>query len=137
MPLSADQVRQILTINGVVIEDSQWLLLERWVQSLLEVNRSINLISRKDTEFIWEHHILHSLSLLTVHPLLGDSMVCDFGCGGGLPGVPLGIVRPDLEVTLLDSRQKKICFLEKNASTTALIESENCGGKRRRIGEIS
>ena len=107
-PLTATAVRRICLDNGLDISDSQWQLLEKWAALLLELNQKINLISRKETEFLWEKQILPCLALLIFRKFSTDTEVCDFGTGGGLPGIILAIVRPDLRLTLLDSRHKKI-----------------------------
>jgi len=76
-------------------------LLARW-------NRVYNLSAVRDPDDMVRRHLLDSLSVL---PWLGDAPLLDAGSGAGLPGVPLAIMRPKLEVTLLDSAGKKIRFL--------------------------
>ena len=93
-PLTATAVRRICLDNGLDISDSQWQLLEKWAALLLELNQKINLISRKETEFLWEKQILPCLALLIFRKFSTDTEVCDFGTGGGLPGIILAIVRP-------------------------------------------
>ena len=107
-PLTAENVRRICLENGLDISDSQWNLLKKWATLLLEANQKVNLISRKETEFLWEKQILPCLAMLIFRKFSLNADVCDFGTGGGLPGMPLAIVRPDLQLTLLDSRHKKI-----------------------------
>ncbi|MFH0991997.1 MAG: 16S rRNA (guanine(527)-N(7))-methyltransferase RsmG [bacterium] len=82
--------------------------LDRYVSYLLEWNSKVNLISRKDEDKIWKHHILHSVSLLLKVHLPMPSNIIDIGTGGGFPGIPLSILLPTCEFTLLDSIQKKI-----------------------------
>lgn len=77
-----------------------------------EWNRKINVISRKDMENVFTHHVLHSLAIaeyLSVQGLLPDSgTVLDLGTGGGFPGIPLAMVMPGVDFTLCDSIGKKI-----------------------------
>ena len=70
-------------------------------------NNKINLISRKDTEHFYERHVLHSLGIAKVLDFLPGSEVLDIGTGGGFPGIPLAILFPEVQFTLVDSIQKK------------------------------
>ena len=94
--------------NGIFIEKSQVDDFERFHQELLEWNEKINLISRKDYEHIIERHFIHSLSILKYVALKEKSFCLDIGTGGGFPGIPLSIARPDLRMLLIDSIAKKI-----------------------------
>ena len=73
-----------------------------------EWNAQINVISRKDMEHFYEHHVLHSLAIAKVMPFAPMTDVLDVGTGGGFPGVPLAILFPDARFTLIDSIGKKI-----------------------------
>ena len=71
-------------------------------------NSKINVISRKDIENLYEHHVLHSLAIAQVISFKPDSSVLDVGTGGGFPGIPLAILFPEVHFTLIDSIGKKI-----------------------------
>ncbi|GIV26841.1 MAG: ribosomal RNA small subunit methyltransferase G [Bacteroidia bacterium] len=71
-------------------------------------NERINVISRKDIEHLYLHHVLHSLSIAKVIQFLPGTSVLDIGTGGGFPGIPLAILFPDVQFYLNDSVQKKI-----------------------------
>ena len=73
-----------------------------------EWNAQINVISRKDMEHFYEHHVLHSLAIAKVLQFKPMAEVLDVGTGGGFPGVPLAIMFPDARFTLIDSIGKKI-----------------------------
>lgn len=95
--------------NGIVLEKEQIKQLERYRDELLYWNEKVNLISRKDHDNILEKHILHSLSILKyLQDIKFKARVLDVGTGGGLPGIPLKIARPDIFITLVDSIKKKI-----------------------------
>ena len=134
-PLTAENVRRICLENGLDISDSQWQLLEKWAALLLEVNQKVNLISRKETEFLWEKQILPCLALLIFRKFGLDADVCDFGTGGGLPGMPLAIVRPDLRLTLLDSRHKKIEVVQQMIERLKLSNAQAVLGRGEELGK--
>lgn len=71
-------------------------------------NEKINLISRKDTDNLEVHHILHSLAIGKVESFTSGSRILDVGTGGGFPGIPLAILFPEAEFVLVDSIGKKI-----------------------------
>src|SRR6056297_2244906 len=71
-------------------------------------NQRINVISRKDFQNCYLHHVLHSLSVAKVTGFVPGSAILDVGTGGGLPGIPLAILYPEVHFTLLDSVRKKL-----------------------------
>jgi 16S rRNA (guanine527-N7)-methyltransferase len=71
-------------------------------------NEQINVISRKDTENFYERHVLHSLGIAKVMEFNDGSSILDIGTGGGFPGIPLAILFPNCQFTLVDSIGKKI-----------------------------
>ena len=81
---------------------------EKLGELYLDWNEKINLISRKDTESLYEKHILHSLGIAKVIQFKDKTMILDVGTGGGFPGIPLAILFPEARFHLIDSIGKKI-----------------------------
>lgn len=83
-------------------------------------NEKINVISRKDIDFIFEHHILHSLAIAKVISFKKGTRVLDVGTGGGFPGIPLAVFFPDVTFHLVDSIGKKIKVVNEVAAALGL-----------------
>ena len=87
-------------------------------------NAKINVISRKDIENLYEHHVLHSLGIAKVITFRPDTRVMDLGCGGGFPGIPLAILFPDVHFHLVDSIGKKVRVAQEVATAIGLKNVE-------------
>ena len=93
--LTSNQITQLKGLEG---------LYKEW-------NQVVNVISRKDIEELYLHHVLHSLSIATVLEDMQDAKnikIIDIGCGGGFPGIPLAIFYPNVQFYLVDSIGKKL-----------------------------
>ncbi len=86
------QLQQLAVLKGLYID---------W-------NEKINVISRKDMDNFYEHHVLHSLAIATQFEFKKGAEIMDLGCGGGFPGIPLAIFFPDTKFHLVDSINKKL-----------------------------
>jgi len=95
-------------------------------------NEKINVISRKDIDHLYEHHVLHSLALAKYNPFETGMHVLDAGTGGGFPGIPLAILYPEVQFTLLDATAKKIHVAQEVAAGIGL---ENIIGVHARLEE--
>ena len=83
-------------------------------------NAKINVISRKDIENLYEHHVLHSLGIAEIIRFKAGSQILDVGTGGGFPGIPLAILFPEVQFTLIDSIGKKIRVAQEIATAIGL-----------------
>lgn len=102
-----DRTIALFERNGLTFSPVAYALLERYLESISKHNKSVNLFSRKETD-LWTQLIFHSLSFLIIGTFPPQTTIIDIGTGGGIPGIPLACVRPDLELTLVDSIGKKI-----------------------------
>ena len=86
-------------------------------------NSKINVISRKDIDNLYEHHVLHSLAIAKTIKFKDDTDILDFGTGGGFPGIPLAILFPNCRFQLIDGTGKKIRVATEVANAIGL---KNC-----------
>lgn len=97
---------------GVKLDAGQAQAFQTYMELLLEWNERINLTAIVQPGEIVEKHFLDSLSVLSACPIKQGAKVIDVGTGAGFPGIPLKLIRPDIELTLLDSLRKRLQFLE-------------------------
>lgn len=110
-----------LAALGVTLDDAARAKIAGYLARLLAMNERMNLTAITEPAEAWSRHALDALSLV---PLLapygrGASLV-DVGSGGGVPGIPVAIARPDLKVTLVEATQKKAAFLTQVAAALGL-----------------
>jgi len=103
-----DQLAAGVAELGLTLPDGAEAKLLAYLALFEKWNRVYNLSAIREPERMVSHHLLDSLAAV---PLFGNGRVLDVGSGGGLPGIPLAIARPDLSVTLIDTVSKKTAFL--------------------------
>ena len=99
----------------------------RFTEHLLEVNAHTNLTAIREPVGIVDKHFIDSL--LAMYLIPEGARVLDLGCGPGFPSIPLAIMRPDLEITALDSTTKKIDFVQKSAEILQLSNLKSISGR--------
>ncbi|WP_040195437.1 16S rRNA (guanine(527)-N(7))-methyltransferase RsmG [Candidatus Soleaferrea massiliensis] len=109
---------------GILYAQKQLDMFEVYADKLLEWNQKMNLTAITDPQEIMVKHFLDSLLLLTVVHLPKGAKLIDVGTGAGFPGMALKIMRPDLRVTLLDSLQKRLTFLQVLADELGIPDIE-------------
>lgn len=97
-------------------------------------NSKINVISRKDIDNLYEHHVLHSLAIAKALKFKAGSSIMDFGCGGGFPGIPLAIMFPECSFKLIDGTRKKILVCQEVAKAINLqnVTAEHLRGEEEK-----
>jgi 16S rRNA (guanine527-N7)-methyltransferase len=89
-------------------------------------NAKINVISRKDIDNLYEHHVLHSMAIAKMVNFRPGTRILDFGTGGGFPGIPLAILFPECHFRLIDGTGKKIRVAQEVSDAIGLKNCEPC-----------
>ncbi len=125
-------LRQGIAALGLDIPDSGVRLLEAYADLIEKWNKVYNLTAIREREKIVSHHLLDSLSIL---PHIEADSIADIGSGAGLPGIVLAIARPDWQVTLVESNQKKAAFLRQAVIELGLKNVSVLSERVEAIGE--
>ena len=133
---SAEWFKTVCDKNEFVISDLQAKLLKEYVSALLSWNERINLISRRDEDNVWEKHILESTAFLFRLDLHPRTLLLDVGTGGGLPGIPIAILRPNVDVVLVDSIQKKMAAVEEIIHQIGLGNASTLPGRAEHLSGL-
>lgn len=105
-------IRQILAASNLSLTNMMIAQFEEYAALLIDWNKKMNLTAITEPRQIAIKHFLDSLSLFSAYEVPQAAKVIDVGTGAGFPGVPIKIARPDVELTLLDSLQKRLAFLD-------------------------
>ena len=118
-------IRELFVENGLDLSQNQYDSLAIYSKFLVEYNDKVNLTAITEPEEIWKKHFLDSIYPLKYLEIPEDASLIDVGTGAGFPSVPMAVYRDDLNITLLDSLQKRIHFLEQLCEKTR-IKSWQC-----------
>jgi len=116
------------------LDDNQLRQFEKISEVYKDWNQKINVVSRKDIDEIYIRHVLHSLGIAKIQAFLPGSKVLDVGTGGGFPGIPLAILFPETEFTLVDSIGKKIKVVDE---VVEKLDLQNVKAINDRVENIS
>ncbi len=117
-------IQEILTAwcaeHQLSLSDRQTAAFQTYADLLIEWNQKMNLTAITEPQEIAVKHFIDSLTVLTCVELKEGASLIDIGTGAGFPGIPLKIMRPDLQLTLLDSLNKRLVFLDEVCRTLSL-----------------
>ena len=116
------------------LTDEQQYQFEQLAPLYEEWNAKINVISRKDIDHLYEHHVLHSLAIAKEISFVSGTTVLDVGTGGGFPGIPLAILFPNCRFKLIDSIGKKVKVAAEIATHIGLknVDTEHLRGENEK-----
>lgn len=137
LPEMAEIWQQTLNWQPTAQQQAQF---QRLYELILEGNRQLNLTRITDPQEFWEKHLWDSLRGIApqgqfISSLQEGAFVIDIGTGAGFPGIPVIITAPNCQITLMDSTQKKITFIEKILTELALTNTKTLVGRAEEIGQ--
>lgn len=118
--MNPEQFRQALSEQGIELSDEQMEQFDIYFKTLVEWNEKVNLTAITDREEVYLKHFYDSITPAFHHSFSGELAICDVGAGAGFPSIPLKICFPELKVTIVDSLQKRIVFLNNLATALGL-----------------
>ena len=114
---------------GITLSENQVQQFHDFYEMLIEKNKVMNLTAITRQEEVMEKHFLDSLTLSLILPLKGNEKILDLGTGAGFPGIPLNIWQPSVRMTLTDSLQKRISFLDEVIEKLQLPNTQTVHGR--------
>lgn len=128
-----ERIQHLCAEEGLLLDETQLGQLEQYAGLLESLNRTLNLVSRREQSPLLIRHIFHSLLIGLVNPFKSGEKVLDIGTGGGLPGIPLAIAFPETSFLLIDATGKKIKACQEMIATIGL---KNAHAKKVRAEEL-
>ncbi len=115
-----ESAKALFAAAGMPLYEQQYRQLQAYLKTLAETNEKMNLTAITEPAEVWAKHFLDSAALLCHAKLPTGASCIDVGTGAGFPAMVLAVLRPDVQFTLLDSLQKRVCFLEQTAQLLGL-----------------
>lgn len=130
-----ERLRNYCNEHGIMLDDMAVMRFDKYMRIVLEWNKKINLTSITDENEFIVKHFYDSLTLLTAVDIKENARIIDIGTGAGFPGLPLKIARPDINITLLDSLNKRLMFLQNEVLSALGLEAEIIHGRAEEISK--
>lgn len=130
------RLRELCKNINIQLDDTALERFEKYMDLVIEWNEKINLTAITDREEFIVKHFYDSITLLSCTEIPQDAKIIDVGTGAGFPGVPLKIVRPDIKLTLLDSLNKRIIFLNDVVMPCLNLSAEAIHGRAEDFSKL-
>ena len=130
-------IRNHIEKLDINISEEQCCQFLKYYEMLVEKNKVMNLTGITEFEEVIEKHFVDSLSLVKSIKLNGDESLIDVGTGAGFPGIPIKIMFPNLKITLMDSLNKRLLFLNEVTNKLGLDKIELVHGRAEDLGKNS
>jgi 16S rRNA (guanine527-N7)-methyltransferase len=134
-PISAGAIQRAASEFGLTLGDSQIQQIQQYTRILLAWNEKVNLTAIRDPLEILYRHFCESMYGVRFLPPVENCRLADVGSGGGFPGIPLKILRPDLQVFLVESNYKKATFLAEVLRDLQLTDIKVLVSRFEELGE--
>jgi 16S rRNA (guanine527-N7)-methyltransferase len=125
-----------LSQYGISVSDDQISQLDTYYEMMVETNKSLNLTAIIEFDEVIVKHYIDSVTIVRDIDMSGKKSLIDVGTGAGFPGMVLKIIFPELNITLFDSLQKRLNFLEEVISTLGLKDISTYHGRAEEAGHI-
>lgn len=111
--IKLDKFIESFAEHGISLSENAVSLLVKYTSEIKRFNNALHLVSSRDVNFLWSRHILDSCAPLLLGLIERGSTLLDIGSGAGLPGIPIAITSPNMQITMFESNQKKARFISR------------------------
>jgi 16S rRNA (guanine527-N7)-methyltransferase len=135
--MNEQQFIEALRVQGIDLNDQQIAQFRKYYDMLVEWNQKVNLTAVTDKEEVYLKHFYDSLTPLFYVDIKDSASLCDVGAGAGFPSIPMKIVRPDLKITIVDSLNKRINFLNELSAELGLDKMHLVHDRAENFGQYT